>query len=586
MNVRITRHFATVVGARQVHYRRAGSGPPVLLLHQSPASSREYVQLMRDIANLGHTVIAPDTPGNGLSESLPALDVPVMEDFADAVAGLMTELGIERAPVYGFHTGGVCALALGLRHPDRITVVVMDGYVQFSDAERKEILAHYLPPLEYDWSGSHLTWIWARLREQAIFFPWYRKDTGSRLDFDLPPPAVIHEWAMELMRAGDSYRKAYRAAFTFDCVDAAARTRARTVITTARTDVLSACMDALPRLPDNVSTRRPETAAASRAEVIEILREGRSAQETLAATPTRPMSGRLWADFLQTAEASVYCRRSTEASGRLVLMIHPDLESSHAMDRFMRPLIGKRPLLAVDLAGNGESDAPAGRTLTIESQAAMLGEALDAAGYREVDIFAHGDNACIGVELAIRRPQLVKRLAIPTWIPSVDESAADSLTQRFPHIEIDEYGVHLVRAWHMLRDQQLFRPWYRRTRDCIRRDREPDIAADVLQRCLLAFFEAIETYPRSQQERLRYPLLSRLATVDCPVLVDGTDPLRWASMSAVARQPVRCRFPLKFDAAAAALLSFFNADEAGALVAGSQVSRNHLEQFATEEPGL
>ncbi len=33
----ITRHFMTV-GTRQVHYRRAGSGPPVVLLHPSPNS--------------------------------------------------------------------------------------------------------------------------------------------------------------------------------------------------------------------------------------------------------------------------------------------------------------------------------------------------------------------------------------------------------------------------------------------------------------------------------------------------------------------------------------------------------------------
>ena len=42
----VRRHFVTVNGDRQVHYRRAGKGPAVVLLHQSPTSSREHVPLI------------------------------------------------------------------------------------------------------------------------------------------------------------------------------------------------------------------------------------------------------------------------------------------------------------------------------------------------------------------------------------------------------------------------------------------------------------------------------------------------------------------------------------------------------------
>src|SRR5258708_7381259 len=59
----ILRSFADLPG-RQVHYRRAGKGPPLLLIHASPGSSK---QLEAKIAALAHTrsVIAPDTPRNG-----------------------------------------------------------------------------------------------------------------------------------------------------------------------------------------------------------------------------------------------------------------------------------------------------------------------------------------------------------------------------------------------------------------------------------------------------------------------------------------------------------------------------------------
>ncbi len=46
----ITRHFATITkgrwGARQVHYRRVGSGPLVILFHQSPLSSHDMLATM------------------------------------------------------------------------------------------------------------------------------------------------------------------------------------------------------------------------------------------------------------------------------------------------------------------------------------------------------------------------------------------------------------------------------------------------------------------------------------------------------------------------------------------------------------
>ena len=40
---RITRHFISIENNRQIHYRKAGKGPPVLLLHQSPKSSKEHL---------------------------------------------------------------------------------------------------------------------------------------------------------------------------------------------------------------------------------------------------------------------------------------------------------------------------------------------------------------------------------------------------------------------------------------------------------------------------------------------------------------------------------------------------------------
>ena len=519
--MRITRHFATVGGKRQVHYRRAGSGPPVILLHQSPTSSREYIPLIGELAALGLTVIAPDTPGYGMSDALPGIDKPEMDDFVEAVVELMTELGIDRAPIYGFHTGGVCVLALGLRHPDRVTVAIMDGYVQQAPEEKADFLAHYLPRYQLDWSGSHLTWTWARIREQLIFFPWYRKDTASRMDYDLATTDALQVAVMDFLRAGDNYRKAYRAAFNFDCAAAVSATTANMVVTTSATDVLAPCMDLMPPVPANVRTLRPRDPVESRKRVIEILRENPSPQPGVARVGARPLPGRVWADYLQLEDASLYCRRNTEGTGRPIVMVHASASSSLALDRYMQPLIGKRPVLAVDLPGNGESDNPMGTTVTVEAQARYLAQAIDAAGYDEVDVFGHWGGCCVALELALQRPGLVRRLAVPTLMQLDDATREEYLANYAPAIELEEYGAHLVRAWNMLRDQELYTPWFKRTRAHVRRHGEPDIDPAVIQRRVVDLFKCRDIYQAAYHAHFRYPSRERLAQVDCAVLLEA-----------------------------------------------------------------
>ena len=68
MPITVSRHYLTING-RRVHYRRAGKGPPLLMVHQSPRSSAEYQELMQQWG-AHFTCIAPDTPGFGQSQPL------------------------------------------------------------------------------------------------------------------------------------------------------------------------------------------------------------------------------------------------------------------------------------------------------------------------------------------------------------------------------------------------------------------------------------------------------------------------------------------------------------------------------------
>ena len=195
---RITRHFVSIENKRQIHFRKAGKGPPVLLLHQSPKSSKELIPVI-DGLKKNFTCIAPDTPGNGNSDPLQEKN-PTMIDYGKNIKLFLDELGIDKVCVYGFHTGASVGGSFASQFPERVNVAVLNGFVALNSDERKDIMSNYLTPLTYSWDGSHLLWSWARLREQHIFFPWYKISDETRMQSNLPEANQIHENLMEFFQ--------------------------------------------------------------------------------------------------------------------------------------------------------------------------------------------------------------------------------------------------------------------------------------------------------------------------------------------------------------------------------------------------
>ncbi|MGI9229144.1 MAG: alpha/beta fold hydrolase, partial [Gammaproteobacteria bacterium] len=267
----LNRHYVAV-DKRLVHYRTGGNGPPVLILHQSPQSSTAVVPLAEKLSR-DFTVIAPDTPGFGLSGPLPIAE-PSIEDFADALAVFLDSIAAPPLAVTGTHTGAEIALELALRHPDKVQLLLLDGLPLFTQQESADILAHYLPDFTPQWDGSHLTWLWARLREQLIFFPWYKKTSDYRMHFDMPPADYILGWFMDFMYAGSNYRSGYAAAFRYHPDKAISTVRPTTVCLYRPNDVLAQHQQRLPPLP--AGARTENTAAgipAMEARITEILQQ-------------------------------------------------------------------------------------------------------------------------------------------------------------------------------------------------------------------------------------------------------------------------------------------------------------------------
>jgi pimeloyl-ACP methyl ester carboxylesterase len=131
-------------GAR-IRFVEAGSGPPVVLLHDALASHETFLQTAahltgeRGAEGASFRVIAPDLPGFGASEKPdPQRYAYGWDAFADSVADMIAGLGLGRVHVVGHAMGGGVALALAARHRSLVHKLVL------VDALVYEIDEHYL----------------------------------------------------------------------------------------------------------------------------------------------------------------------------------------------------------------------------------------------------------------------------------------------------------------------------------------------------------------------------------------------------------------------------------------------------------
>jgi 4,5:9,10-diseco-3-hydroxy-5,9,17-trioxoandrosta-1(10),2-diene-4-oate hydrolase len=119
---RIEEAFALVDGAK-VHYQRAGTGRPLLLLHGLVGSAKNW---RRNISFLSRdsAVYAVDLFNMGESERIPGLDAG-LEATADRLAAYMDAVGLDEADIAGHSHGGSVAMMFAARHPDRVRRLIL-----------------------------------------------------------------------------------------------------------------------------------------------------------------------------------------------------------------------------------------------------------------------------------------------------------------------------------------------------------------------------------------------------------------------------------------------------------------------------
>ena len=106
----------------RIHYRRAGSGPPLLLLHSNGMSWHEFAAVMPMLVE-DFDVIAWDMPGQGDSDPIPWRTG--VADLAGLAHSLIIALRLESPMVAGSSVGACIALSLGVQHAASIRALAL-----------------------------------------------------------------------------------------------------------------------------------------------------------------------------------------------------------------------------------------------------------------------------------------------------------------------------------------------------------------------------------------------------------------------------------------------------------------------------
>jgi pimeloyl-ACP methyl ester carboxylesterase len=130
------------IAGLRIAYRRAGSGPPLLLLHSAFSDSREW---RRQIDGLSgeFDVVAWDAPGCGQSSDPP--ETYRLSDYADCLAGFIEALGLDRPHVAGLSLGSMYALMLYRWYPEiPRSLVLASAYAGWAGSLPPEVVEQRL----------------------------------------------------------------------------------------------------------------------------------------------------------------------------------------------------------------------------------------------------------------------------------------------------------------------------------------------------------------------------------------------------------------------------------------------------------
>ena len=503
------------VGGRRVHYRRLGAGPPLVMLHGSPGDSAMLEPEMA-AASAHFTCIALDTPGFGGSDPLPG-DVLTVADLAGATAEAMAALGLPACRVYGTHTGAAIGVELGAGWPERVSGLVLEGLPMFTEAETKVLFEGYFARMVPDPLAGHLTRTWMRFRDQFTWFPWTARHVSRLNPVDRPTPDEIQHWVMMYNYARKTYLPAYRAACFYgrEAYRAAELLARPAVYMATEEDMLFGHLDRLPPLKAQQRVvRLPYDTPAKHQAIVRFLREIPSEGRVAPVGTPLPVGVDPALQFFDAPDGQIFTRCYGDPVNPAVILLHDAPGTGLALEGLARRLSQRAYVVLPDLPGTGESAAPTDDRDILAVSARALASIADALGLTRFFIAATGCGAAVAAHFAGRDdPRLMA--IIVEQLPVPDESVATAIA---PDLPLSPEGAHWLKLWLMLRDGQIYRPWFDGSVRAQRRS-QGNFDAEWLHDQTFAVMKSRTSYHRLPRAAFRFDNARALGESAAPVSI-------------------------------------------------------------------
>ncbi|MEO8515893.1 MAG: alpha/beta hydrolase [Flavobacterium sp.] len=120
----------------QIAYSETGKGTAMVLLHGFLENSTMWDSYLEAFAKK-YRVITIDLLGHGQTECLGYIHT--MEDMADAVHAVLSELNIRKALFVGHSMGGYVALTFAELYPDVVKGIVLLNSTSYADSDERKV---------------------------------------------------------------------------------------------------------------------------------------------------------------------------------------------------------------------------------------------------------------------------------------------------------------------------------------------------------------------------------------------------------------------------------------------------------------
>ncbi|HWM45510.1 MAG TPA: alpha/beta hydrolase [Xanthobacteraceae bacterium] len=129
--------FAITRDKLRLHYEEAGSGTPILFLHEFGGDHRSWEAQLRYFSRR-HRSIAHTARGYAPSDVPTSVEAYDYTHFVNDVADVLDHLQIAKAHVVGLSMGGYTALHVGLMYPERVLSLTLAGTGSGSERDRQQ----------------------------------------------------------------------------------------------------------------------------------------------------------------------------------------------------------------------------------------------------------------------------------------------------------------------------------------------------------------------------------------------------------------------------------------------------------------